>query len=286
MKRRDWKGHLFLAPYLLLFVSFVVVPALAGLWMSFHDWAYLGSRHWSGLANYQRLFALGTAPGKYFWQSLANTAIFAVLSVPLLIVVPLAVALLMNAKLPGRAVFRAVYFAPYVLGVAVVGVLWRFLLDPNMGLVNRSLGRAIPWTTELPWAWISLTLVTVWWTLGFNAVIFLAGLQDISRDLYEAARLDGANQWEQLLHVTLPGLRRVLAFVTTLTFLASANMFGQSYLVTAGGPMHATRTAVMYIAEEGLGHLRIGQACAMSFVLALFLAGLGVLNLRVFGKGS
>src|SRR3712207_1465189 len=124
-----------------------------------------------------------------FWNSMENTGKYTLYSVPLLVIVPLLVALVLNQKFRGRAFFRGVYFAPYVLGVAVIGILWRFLLDPNVGLVNFYLGQlgivTVPWITALPWAWISLVGTTVWWTLGFNAVIYLAGLQDIPRDLYE-----------------------------------------------------------------------------------------------------
>ena len=120
--------------------------------------------------------------------------------------------------------------------------------------------------------------VTVWWTLGFNAVIYLAGLQDIDPALYDAAKVDGANRWQRFWHVTLPGLRPVLLFVITITILASANMFGQSYLLTDGGPGEATQTAVMYIAEEGLRNYRMGSAAAMSYVLALFLVVISILN--------
>lgn len=120
--------------------------------------------------------------------------------------------------------------------------------------------------------------VTVWWTLGFNAVIYLAGLQDIDPALYDAAKVDGANRWQRFWHVTLPGLRPVLLFVITITILASANMFGQSYLLTEGGPGEATQTAVMYIAEEGLRNYRMGSAAAMSYVLAFFLVVISILN--------
>jgi multiple sugar transport system permease protein len=274
-------GYLFLAPYLLLFSLFVLLPAVMGLWMSLHDWAFLGQRRWAGLGNYARLFDARSDVGPAFWSSVAHTGLFVLLSVPLLVVLPLGAALAMNARVPGRTLFRAAFFAPSLLGIAVVGVLWRYLLDPQGGLVNATLGRAVPWTTELPWAWVALVGVTLWWTLGFNAVIYLAGLQDIPRELYEAARLDGAGAWARFRHVTLPGLRPVLVLVMTTTLLASANMFGQSYLVTAGAPAHATRTAVMYIAQEGLRSFQLGQAAAMSFVLALLLAALGLACRRV-----
>jgi multiple sugar transport system permease protein len=190
----------------------------------------------------------------------------------------------MASKFPGRNFFRAVYFAPYVLGVAVISVLWRYLLDNNIGLVNYYLGVLglpddIAWTTSTPAAWVALVGVTVWWTLGFNAVIYLAALQDIPAELYEAARVDGANKWQQFVNVTLPGLRPVLSFVTIVTLIASVNMFGQSYLITLGGPGRETRTAIYQIAETGLRNFQMGNAAAMSYVLTLFLM---LLSLIVF----
>ncbi|WNG27988.1 sugar ABC transporter permease [Cystobacter fuscus] len=274
--------YLFLAPYLVLFGVFVVLPGLYGLWISLHDWDFLLPRKpWVGLRNYQNLFSPESRDFGDFWQSMKATGLFTLFSVPFLVVVPLLVALLLDREFPGRTFFRAVFFAPYVLGVAVVGVLWRFLLDPNIGLINNMLSASFPWTTDLPWAWVSLVGMTVWWTLGFNAIIFLAGLQDISRELYDAAKVDGANRWQLFLHVTLPGLKPVLLLVLTMTILGSANMFGQSYLVTRGAPANETRTAIMFIADTGLRTFRMGNAAAMSYVLALALLVVSAFNFRL-----
>lgn len=276
-------GYLFLLPYLVLFFVFVLIPAVFGLWMSLHEWHYFSpEKEWRGFDNFVTLFTPGTYTSQLFWMSMKATGIFTLFSVPLLVVIPLLVALILNQKFPGRDFFRAMYFAPYVLGVAVIAILWRFLLDRNVGYVNYYLGQLglpddIPWTTSLPWVWVSLVGVTVWWTLGFNAVIYLAALQDIDPALYDAAKVDGANRWRRFLHVTLPGLRPVLLFVITITVLASANMFGQSYLITEGGPGDQTQTAVMYIAEEGLRNFRMGSAAAMSYVLASFLMMISIL---------
>ncbi len=209
------------------------------------------------------------------------TGIFTLFSVPLLLVIPLAVALVMNERFPGRNLFRAVYFAPYVLGVVVVAMLWRFLLDRNIGMLNQYMGAIglpdnIPWLTSVPEAWVGLVGVTVWWTLGFNAVIYLAGLQDISPELYEAARVDGATRWQSFWNVTIPGLRPVLSFVTMVTIIASANMFGQAYLMTQGQPGTETRTAIYQVAETGLRNFQMGDAAAMSYVLTVFLMVLSV----------
>jgi multiple sugar transport system permease protein len=199
--------------------------------------------------------------------------------VPLLVVLPLFVAMLLDRKFPGRTLFRAVFFAPYVLGVAVIGLLFRFMLDPTVGVLNHVLGKLglpddTPWTTGEPWVWVSLVLMTVWWTLGFNTIIYLAGLQDINRELYDAAAVDGAKRWHRFRHVTLPELHPVIVFVVTVTLLASANMFGQAYLTTQGAPAEKTRTAIMFIAEEGFQDFHLGSAAAMSYVLALFLTAL------------
>jgi multiple sugar transport system permease protein len=274
--------YLFLLPFLVLFLGFVLIPAIFGLWVSLHDYNYLlPGKPWVGLRNYVDLFTPGSRDSGDYWKSMLATGIFTVFSVPLLVVCPLGVALLLNRTFRGRSFFRAVFFAPYVLGVAVVGLLFRFVLDPNIGLVNYYLGHAVPWTTDVPWAWISLVAMTVWWTLGFNAVIYIAGLQEISPELYEAARVDGASRWDEFRNVTLPGLRPVMALVTTVTILASANMFGQSLLLTKGAPANETRTAILYIAQTGLASNRQGMAAAMSYVLALLLMAISVLNLRL-----
>jgi multiple sugar transport system permease protein len=280
--------YLFMAPYLVLFAVFVLAPAVYGIWISLHNYDYLlPGKPWVGLQNYTDLFTADSATSGYFWQSMKATGTFTLFAVPLLVVIPLLVALVLNQKFPGRNFFRAMYFAPYVLGVAVIGILWRFLLDPTVGLVNYYLGvlglpSGIPWTTGLPWAWVSLVGVTVWWTLGFNAVIYLAGLQDIDPALYDAAKVDGANRWQRFRNVTLPGLRPVLLFVITVTILASANVFGQAYLITQGAPGNDTRVAIMYIAEEGLRNFNMGAAAAMSYVLALFLALISIVNFTLF----
>jgi multiple sugar transport system permease protein len=286
--RRGWTPWLFLTPYLALFLAFVLLPIFLGIWISLHDWDFtLPGKPFVGLDNYTALFDSSSITFEPFWNSMQATGIFTLFSVPLLLVVPLAVALVMNQNFRGRNVFRSIFFAPYVLGVAVVGVLWRFLLDANIGLVNSILGGlglpdSIAWLSSLPEAWVSLVGVTVWWTLGFNAVIFLAGLQDVPGELYEAAKVDGAGAWSRFRHVTLPSLRPVTAFVTMITIIASANMFGQSFIMTSGAPGQETRTAIYYIAETGLQNFQMGSAAAASWLLTLALMLLSVIIFAVF----
>ncbi|WP_122261332.1 carbohydrate ABC transporter permease [Ornithinimicrobium cerasi] len=271
--------YLFLAPYLVLFVTFVAIPAVLGLWISLHNWDYmLDNRPFVGLQNYAALFDETSVYYPDFWNGMKNTLIFTVASVPFLVVLPLLLALLLHQRFPGRTFFRAMFFAPYVLGVAVIGLMWRYLLDSNFGMVNDILGTEIAWTTSQPWAWVSLVFVTVWWTLGFNAIIYLAGLGDIPTEQYEAAALDGAGWWGKFVNVTLPGLRPVLVFIMVTTILASANMFGQSYLITQGGPTNSTETAIMEILDLGLSRYQMGAAAAESYLLALFLGVVSIVN--------
>ncbi|MFT4011376.1 MAG: sugar ABC transporter permease [Nocardioidaceae bacterium] len=289
-RRRSLTPYLFLAPFMLIFGVFVLVPAVYGFWISLHNWDFfLPDRPWLGLGNYLELFNPGSLVAVQFWESMRATGLFVLFSVPFLVVVPLGLALLLNRAFPGRTFFRAVFFAPYVLSVSVVGVLWQYLLNANVGLVNTYLTawfgtETIPWLTAVPWVWISLVAVTVWWTVGFNAVIYLAGLQGIDTSLYEAARVDGAARRHEFWHVTLPGLRPVLLFVLTITILASANMFGQAYLLTGGAPSNETRTAIMVIAQTGLEQFRMGRAAAMSYILALLLLGVSALNFLLFRR--
>ncbi|MEV6288030.1 sugar ABC transporter permease [Kribbella sp. NPDC051770] len=275
--------YLFLAPYLVLFTVFVLGPAVFGLWMSLHDWDFqLPGKPFVGLQNYQDLFDPLSATAEPFWHGMRATGIFTLASVPFLVAVPLGLAVLLNRHFPGRTFFRAVYFAPYVLGVAVIGLMFRYIMDTTFGILNAFLGvfgvPQIGWTTEQPYAFVALVAVTVWWTTGFNAIIYLAGLQDIPADQYEAAELDGANRWQQFVHVTLPGLRPVTVFIVTITLLASANMFGQALLITQGGPGDTTTTALMVITDIGFSQFRMGQAAAMSYLLAICLSVVALIS--------
>ncbi len=274
----------FILPYLILFGAFVLYPIVYGLWISLHEWDFLlPGKPFVGLRNYTDLFTGGSVNSERFWDAMRATGIFIVLSVPLLIVIPLALAIALNKKFRGRNALRALFFAPYVLGVAVIGLLWRYLLDPNVGVVNYYLDALgfdrIPFTTATPYVWIALVVPTIWWTAGYNMVIFLAGLQDIPKELYEAASLDRASAWQQFRNVTLPGLRPVMVFVLTITILASANVFGQPYLITQGQPGGETRSIIMLIGEEGLRSFNMGSASAMSTVLTVALLGISLLLL-------
>lgn len=278
--------YLFVLPYVALLGLFTLWPAIYGFYISLHDWDFmLGTKPFVGMQNYKNLFDETSTTYQPFWNGMKNTLTFTVVSVPFLVLIPLGLAVMLNRKFPLRTVFRALIFAPFVLGISVIGLLFTYLFDARYGLFNKILGwfgvPEIGWLTTQPWAWIGLVLVTVWWTIGFNAIIFLAGMQGIPVDQYEAADIDGAGKLNQFRFITVPGLRNVFIFIVTTTILASANMFGQAYLITNGGPGDSTRTAIMVMTEEGLRQFRMGSASAMSYMLAAFLAVVSVANFFV-----
>jgi multiple sugar transport system permease protein len=264
-------------------------PLLFALWISLREVRELSPLNTVpvGWANYEEAFIKDIRFLPRFWQTLGNLLV----DLPIILVFSLGVALLVHRPLPGRTFFRAVFFAPYVLGVAVVGLLWNYLLDRQLGPVNQILGALglpgdTPWTTSLPAGWVALVVATVWWTLGFNTVIYLAALGDVPAELYDAAKVDGAGPWQRLWAVTVPGIRRVLQFVVMITIIASANMYGQSALITQEEPGTATRTAIGFIAHTGIAGFDIGSSSAMSMILAGSLMAVSALVFLLFRKAG
>src|SRR3954453_3916016 len=282
-------GFFFVLPHFILFSLMVLLPFAYNVWISLSDYTFGGNERFIGIQNFQNLADPSDYHFPIFWQSLENTILFVLISTPLLVGVGLFLAVLVNGKYRGRNFFRAVYFAPWTLGIAVVGLLWWWILNGSFGLLTNimtSLGLASPqWLTDNPWAWISILLATLWWTVGFNTIILLAGLQSISADLYEAGDIDGANKWQQFRYITLPSLRPVLLLVITLQVISSFNLIGQPQIMTGGGPGNETRSVLQYVYETGFtngGQYQVGQAAAMALVVAVIMVAVSVINFRVF----
>jgi multiple sugar transport system permease protein len=257
----------FLAPFLLLYLLFVIGPALYGLLMSFFHTSLVkpGLGGFAGLANYTQ--AVRSAD---FWSSLWHTLWFTILTTPPLVVLALAFALLAERVGFGRWFFRFAFFAPYILPSAVVALIWLWLYTPGLGLFDTALGKvgltAPNWLGSENFAMVSLAITTVWWTLGFNFVLYLAGLQDIPRDLYEAAAIDGATPWQQIKTITVPLLGRTTTLVAVLQVIASLKVFDQMFLMTSGGPNFSTRSVLEYVYDEGFTNFRVGYASAVSML--------------------
>lgn len=287
--------YLFILPHLIFFIIFVGYPFFNGLYISFLNYDYLRPEktEFVGLQNYIDLFKAGSVKFNEFWNSLSNTVEFVIYSVPFLVTIPLGLAVLLNTKIKGRNFFRAIYFAPWVLSVAVISLIWWWIFQSQGGLLNYYLNeigiKGPQWLSTVPWAWVAIVVATVWWTMGFNMVILLAALQDIPDQLYEAASIDGANNWQQFRYITLPMLQPVLLFIITTTIIASFNLFGQPLMMTRGAPAQptgggATEPVMMRIFTEGFVRPFQGSAAAMSFLVASMMIGISYFNFKIFRR--
>jgi multiple sugar transport system permease protein len=281
VSRETRTAYCFLAPGLVLFAVYRLYPLLEGLRLSFTN-ARLGrlTQQWVGLANYTRL-----TEDTRFHASLWNTAFYTVASTLPILAVPLVLALALNrGRL--RTLLRSVFFFPFTLSVVTVGLAWLWLLDPVVGPFNyylRALGvPARSWLADPHTAMWAIIATTVWWVTGYYLVIYLAGLQDIPRDLYEAAALDGASAWRSFWAITLPLLRPVLLFVVVTHVIGSFQLFGQVFVLTGGGPGDATRTVVQHLYETAFQNFfQFGAASAMAWVLFAIILVFSVLQFRL-----
>lgn len=265
--RRLGSGMPFLIPFIVVATLFLVVPILYGLWLSFTSQSLMGNGGWIGLANYKE--ALGDAT---MWQTLGHTILFTVLSTIPLVLIALVMALLVYIGIPGQWFWRLAFFAPYLLPVAVVVQVWTWLFNSDVGFINYWLGRMgldkVGWLTDTGVAMWSMVILTVWWTVGFNFLLYLSSLQAIPDLLYEAAEVDGAGFWRKLWSVTLPQLRGTTVLVATLQVITSLKIFDQMFIAFNGGsgPEGATRPILQYIYDTGFTNYRMGYASAMSYI--------------------
>ncbi len=272
----------FLAPALLVIGAFFLLPVLGSLVLSLTDFdiyavASYGNTRFVGLGNYLRLLR-----DPLFWTALENTFYFVLVGGPLSVAVSLGAALLVNARLVRfKGLFRTIYFAPVVTTLVAVAVVWRYLYHPRFGLLNYGLGflgvGPVDWLGDPDWAMPAIILLAVWKNFGYNMIIFVAGLQAVPGDLYEAAKLDGAGPWQQFRHITLPMLAPTFLFVGVITMIGYFQLFAEPYVMTQGGPLHSTLSVVLMMYEQGFRWWQMGYAAAIAFVLFLIiLAGTAV----------
>jgi len=276
----------FATPALLIITVFFFVPVLAALIVSLTDFdlyalADIRNLRFVGLGNYRHLLH---APD--FWRAVANTGYFVAVGVPLSLAASLASALLVNSRLAYLAAFfRTAFFAPVVTTLVAVAVVWRYLLHTRYGLLNYALAHIgihpIDWLGDPHWALPAIILFAVWKNFGYNMVIFLAALQSIPADLYEAARLDGASLWQEFRRITLPMLRPTLLLVSILTVAGYFQLFAEPYVMTQGGPLQSTVSVLYFMYEEGFKWWNLGSASAVAFLLFLMILAVTALQLRL-----
>jgi multiple sugar transport system permease protein len=275
-------GYLFLLPDLAGLAVFLVIPIGYAFYISLHDWNALSQMQWAGLSNYVRLFADGQ-----FWSSLKTTALYTVFYVPIVYCLSLCLALLVNQRLPLMRFFRTVFFVPVVLSLVVSSLMWKYIFDERAGLLNYLLGfigiPPQPWLGSVELALPAIIIVSLWIQMGYFMVIFIAGLQDIPREYYEAARIDGANRWQMFWRITLPLLKPTSLFVIVISLIGSFQVFDQIWVMTKGGPANATQVTAIYIYQQAFQYLNLGYGSAIAFVLFVIILGFSLLQFKLLG---
>jgi multiple sugar transport system permease protein len=278
-RRIDLIGYLFVLPFLVFYALFLIWPVILGLRMSFFNWSLVGTgaRQFLGLANFRELFA-----DPDFWSSLWHSILFTLLVVPSIVVIALGLALLANRAIPARWFFRLSFFAPYVLPSSVMALIWIWMYQPGFGLINSYLTQLglpeVSWLSDPKVAMISVVIATVWWHLGFSFVLYLAGLQEIPRELYDAAAVDGASSLKRTRFITIPLLRRTTILVVALNVLGQLNVFDQFYIMSTTGGLDylSTRPLIVYVYEQGFTLYRVGYAAAMTYVFFLLVLAVSI----------
>ena len=282
--RKTYTPYLFLVPALIFMGIFLFYPIVDVFRLSFTNYNMIQEASYVGNQNYQDLFN-----DPLFWKTLKNSFIYLIGVVPLLVILPIFIAILVNRKLKGIKWFRAAYYIPVVTSMVVVGIMWKWLYRGN-GLLNYLLqtigliNEPISWLTSTDYALYSVMAVTIWKGLGYYMVIYLAGLQSIPQDLYEVAQIDGANWWQKHLHITIPLLKPSILLVTILSSIAAMKVFTEVYVMTKGGPINSSKTLVFYIYEKAFENLNLGYAAAMGFVLFVIIFILSFINFKVLGQ--
>lgn len=286
-RRLSATPYLFLAPALLLLAVFVAYPIFSVVYYSFTDFDIVRPPVWVGVANYQRLFADPT-----FWKALTNSILYLV-ATPVLIILSIGLAIVVNRQLRGIHLFRALYYVPAVSGSIAIGISWRWLFDRN-GFVNSvllsvgAIREPIQWLTEPSLVLPIAILLTIWAGIGYYAVIFLAGLQNIPEELYDAARIDGCNDVQKHWHVSLPGLRPQIVFVAVISSLAALRVFDEIYVLTnrTGGILDSGVTVVFYLWKQAFQLHHAGYAAAIAIVLLVLTLGFSIVNVRLLDRGQ
>jgi len=269
-------GYLFISPWIIGFLAFALYPFIASLYYSFTSYDILTPPRWIGLHNYQAM-----TQDPLFWGSLYNTVFFTVISVPLSTVVSIAIAMLLNMKVRGLTIYRTIFYLPSVVPLVASSILWLWLFNPSFGLLDsflRLVGLPAPgWLYSEAWVKPALILMGLW-SIGAAIVIYLAGLQGVPQELYEAASLEGANSWQRTWHVTLPMISPVILFNVTLGLIGSFQYFTQAYVMTQGGPNNASLFFALYLYQQAFQYMHLGYGAAMAWLLfvLILLVTLGI----------
>lgn len=281
--RDNIAGYGFISLNLLGFLAFSLYPMLYSIQLSLSKWNLFGPSEFIGFENYRQLLS-----DDIFWKAFANTLYFMLLSIVPNILVALGLAIVLNQKIKGRTIFRALYFAPVIAPMIATAYLWRWLYNPDFGLLNYCLSflgvNGPAWLSDKRWAMPAVALMSVWKGAGYNMVLFLAGLQNIPQVYYEAAELDGANGWQKFRSITLPLLSTTTFFIIIMSLISSFQVFGQVYVMTAGGPANSTMVIVYYLYQMAFVHLKMGYGSSVAWIMFFVLFVLTLIQFRYSRK--
>jgi len=277
--RQNLWGYAFLAPQLIGLILFSMIPVIFTLTLSFMKWDGFGAKEFIGLANYIDQFQ-----DPDFWKALGNTVYYTILVIPISIALSLAVAIALN-KIKGKNFYRLFYFMPVVTSSVSIGVIWMWILNGDFGILNQILDNfginGPMWLTDTRWVMPSIAILSIWWGLGHNMVIFLAGLQGISKSYYEAAEIDGATKWQKLRHITLPLLSPTTFFIAIMAIISSFQVFDQAYVMTSGGPAKSSYTFVYHIYEAAFVDFKMGISSASAMVLFVIILAFTLIQFKM-----
>lgn len=279
---KHWMDYLFIAPFFISFAVFGLYPLGWAFQLSFSSWRGFGPMTWVGLENYRVILK-----DPYIVQALTNTLEFAYILLPTGIFIAIVFAVILNIKtLRGRGIFRTIYFLPYITNTVIIAIVFTQLFDDTFGWVNLALNAiglpSIKWLRGSPWAAkAAVIMLTHWGGIGYNVLLFLGGLQSIEPEIYEAAKIDGANEWHIFWRITLPLLKPIIFFLTIMATIGLMNMFNQPYMLTGGGPRGATETLMLRLYNLGVGGARYGDASAFGFLIGLLVIVISLIQIRL-----
>ncbi len=281
-KKDTIKFFLFISPWIIGFLLFILIPMGMSLYYSFTDWDVLTKESFIGMANYAGLFQ-----DPLFYKSLQVTGVYTLITVPLNVFLSLMTAILLNMEGRFMAFFRTLYYIPAVLSAVVVAILWQWIFNSKYGLLNDVLAKfgieGPRWLSDPQWVMPALVIMSIW-GIGGGIIMYLAGLQAVPKDLYEAATLDGARFWKKLFHITIPSMSPIILFTFLTSLIATLQTFSQAYIMTSGGPNHATLFYAYYLYQNGVVYKKMGKACAMPWLFFIAVMLLSLVVLKVSGK--
>lgn len=277
LNNEQFAGWIFILPALVGTLIFIVIPVICSFGLSFAKWDLLNPIQFVGLSNYKDIFA-----DDLFYKILWNTIVFAVSTSVLGVIIPLVLACILNSKIRGSEFYKTAYFLPFITPMIVIGVVWEWIFDPNIGFLNHILHLHINWLYDTHYAMTALIIVSVWKLIGYNMVIFLSALSGISQSMFEAAKIDGASPFQTFKNVTVPLLSPSIFFVVIITAISSLQVFDLIYLMTQGGPFESTNVLVYAIYKNAFEYFNVGKASAIAYVLFIIILVLTLIqwNLR------